>query len=131
MCWLFLKRHKTMKHKDKVPPQTSSQSSIQPDVPCVRQEFGCKNTVNKYNDRNTAICPKCKVTLDTLMKSSPFPSTMCPCCHATSTGPPFSFCQECLGFLAEDGSMDSTWGTWVLERNTGKIICMHLDFTIP
>ena len=118
-----LKRHKTMKHKNK-------NTSPQDPIACVREDMGCKETVNKYFDKNTAICQNCKEMLDKMWKSCPFPPTLCPCCHNTSNGSSFSFCQECLDCLYQDGSMDSGWGFWSLDRNADEIIRTHLDFEI-
>ena len=116
-----LKRHKTMKHKQK----TASSS-----IPCVREVFGCKNKVNEYNDKECAICPDCRSKLEIMFNSSPFSPTLCPCCHDPSGGPPHAFCQECLGYLDQDGCMDSPFGSWNRDNITGDIICINLDFEL-
>ena len=150
-----LKRHKTMKHKQKsdgfnsdhpasstssasaegsihstTPENTSTTTdfNLQPPVPCLRVIEGCQNTVTKYSTQNMAICTSCKLHFDEMMKSSPFPDTLCPCCHEPSHGPSYSFCSDCLGSLEQDGFMDSGWGYWILERSSGDIICTNLDF---
>ena len=152
-----LKRHKTMKHKQaslassrssetpanafppegSMPPMGStspptntgpSSPPSQPPILCAREDAGCKNLVNRYYNIYTAICPTCKLYLQEMMKLSPFPPSACPCCHETSEGPAFSFCQECIEGLYQDGFMESGWGSWHLDKNIGEIICTHLDF---
>ena len=110
-------------------PNTSntSNSSI---IPCVREVFGCKNKVNEYNDKECAICPDCRSKLEIMFNSSPFSPTLCPCCHDPSGGPPYAFCQECLGYLDQDGCMDSPFGSWNRDNITGDIICINLDFEL-
>ena len=40
----------------------------------------------------------------------------------------FSLCQECLEMINESGYVDSGWGCWRLDRDSGKTICINLDF---
>ena len=134
-----LKRHKTMKHKQTTstssstlskPSSISPNAAYNPTIPCAMEDEGCKNFVSQYFNKYTAICLPCKQNLENMMKSSPFPSTACPCCHDPSNGLPFSFCKECLSGLDQDGYMESGWGSWHLDENSGEIICTHLDFQI-
>ena len=106
----------------------ASDTSLQHSVPCCRAFYDCKNMVANYLDPHTALFPDCKLKLDAMMKASPFPSTLCPCCHDPSLGPPLSFCSNCSKYLVDDGDIESPWGSWSLERSTGEIICVHLDF---
>ena len=127
-----LKRHKTMKHKQKTSNEVLAPASfLNPStIPCAREVFGCKNKVTGYNDKDTHLCPDCRQKLELMSKSSPFSPTLCPCCHDPSGGPPFAFCQECLGYLDEDGCMDSCFGSWNRDNITGELICINLDFEI-
>ena len=79
---------------------------------------------NKY----TAICASCQVSMENKLQSSPFPPNLCPCCHQASNGLPYSLCSECLESIHEDGYADSSWGSWHLNRSTGQILCIGLDF---
>ena len=119
-----LKRHVTMKHKE-----TSKPSLSLPPVPCFRNFYGCHNLVTEYKTENTAICPTCKKMLAEKEISNPFSPNLCPCCHESCSGPPFTFCGECLSGLKADNLIDSRWGAWQLETETGDIICIDLDFT--
>lgn len=119
-----LKRHVTMKHKE-----TSKPSLSLPPVPCFRNFYGCHNLVTEYKTENTAICPTCKKMLAEKEISNPFSPNLCPCCHESCSGPPFTFCGECLSGLKADNFIDSRWGAWQLETETGDIICIDLDFT--
>ena len=110
----------------------SSKPSVASSIPCSREYLGCTNEVLKYYDTDTALCTSCKQMLEIKSSSSPFSPTLCPSCHAPSEdGPPFSFCPECLAILAQDGCLDSCFGTWFRDRITLKIICINLDFEIP
>ena len=105
-----LKRHKTMKHKETSSTASSSTAiTTQPSIPCAREEEGYTNFVHEYFSKYTAICSPCRLIISEMMKSSPFPPTACPCCHQPSSGHPFSFCEECLSCLQQDGYMESGW----------------------
>ena len=147
-----LKRHKTMKHKQQsaiieentsppsptfaipAPPTQATPSPtptllVKSPVPCARKFAACLNLVSQYSDSDTALCLPCKKKLDTMAKSNPFSPSLCPCCHSTDiNGPPFSFCQECLKYLDEDGCMESSFGSWYLDRITKEIVCIQLDY---
>ena len=97
-------------------------------APCILHEDGCQSMVTDYFNNFTAICATCVQFLENKLKSSPFPQDLCPCCHQSCLGPPFSLCKECLTEIESDGYADSTWGSWHLDRRTGKMICIGLDF---
>ena len=124
--------HKGSKHKqEKVPSSNhllisaSTSRSLKPSIPCYRQDEGCTNILVDYYDHHSAICESCTEILERKLKESPFP---CPCCHDQVGGEQFSLCSECLASLSEDGFSESEWGSWVLDRDNGKIICQQLDF---
>ena len=153
-----LKRHTTMKHrvtfsKNSTPtssisisessqslPSSSILASIsnsststsngfsRPPVPCSRNFYGCPNLVTHYDQHSTAMCPTCKLMIASKLNANPFPSNLCPSCHESSCGPPFSFCSECLKDLMTDNFIDSRWGAWQLDKETEEIICIDLDF---
>ena len=123
-----LKRHKTMKHKEKISSQSTSSSELKPSIACVRQELGCRNLVNEYCNKDTAICFPCLQLLDTLKSSNPFSPSLCPSCHDPSNGQDYSFCGDCLTELDKGGFLDSRWGAWSLDRNLGRIVCIDLSF---
>ena len=103
--------------------------SAQPPISCIREEEGYQNVITTYFSKYTAICDNCKEELAVKFESSPFSPALCPCCHFPNGGQPFSFCQECVHGLEEDGYMESGWGSWHLDKNLGEIICIHLDFS--
>ena len=121
--------HKGAKHKkvkaSKIPLTPTSNP---PPVMCVRNDdSGCSNLVtNNYNELS-AICIICKEFMENLAKSSPYPPELCPCCHKTADSN-FTFCRECKDDLQKDGCLDSPWGIWHLDRCTGDVICINLDF---
>ena len=111
--------HKTVKHKKKC---------SQPVIKCVRQSDGCKNLVDSYYNEYNAICSSCTSSLGSLLKELPYSSSLCPCCHEVSEGEAYSLCAECLDMVDSLGYVDSGWGAWHLDRDSGKIICINLDF---
>ena len=104
-----------------------SKTCFKPRINCIRNGDGCKNLVNDYFDRFSAMCSDCIQLMDSIQKSSCFSSTLCPCCHELSGGYSFSLCSTCLEYLFKEGFTESEWGAWVLDRNYDKIICVQLD----
>ena len=135
-------KHKSQKvnasNKKSEPAPTSSASfstssdslsfSLAPPITCIRRVDGCPNIVSKYFDKCSAICTDCSQFLDNLQKSSPFSPQLCPACHQPSGENNYSLCSLCLEWLTEDGFRESDFGSWVLDRNTGQVICTQLDF---
>ena len=76
----------------------------------------------------TAICDTCTDFLDAKQKSSQFSSSLCPCCHEPSPGNAYYLCQDCRDLMEDLGYVDSGWGAWHLDRDSGQIFCIHLDF---
>ena len=124
-----LKRHITMKHKkNEMIKQTSTESNepnllpvsslSKPPIPCVGSFEGCTTLLTTYYNEYTAICSTCSIKLDSKLKSSPYPSNLCPCCHKPSSGDLFSFCSECNEELSSDGMLESSWGIWHLDRES-------------
>ena len=122
--------HKGSKHKaSKTAASISSiVSSSQSPISCILQEEGCPNLVSSYYTKYTAICMPCSIMMKEKLESSPYLHTLCPCCHLPSTGAPFSLCRVCLDDIQVDGYTESDWGSWHLDRNNGKIICIDLNF---
>ena len=106
----------------------SPSPSLKPPIPCIRRVDGCKSIVNTYFDRHSAICNDCTQFLEEAQNSSPFPSNLCPCCHLLVDGKPYSLCSECRFAASEDGFTESEWGSWILDKDSGKMICTQLDF---
>ena len=128
-----MKIHKSAKHKEKkskaqpTPKTIPFPSSNQP-IPCIRHSDGCQNIVHSYFTNFTAMCESCKVFMSSLKNSSPFSSALCPCCHEPSKGNSYSLCSTCLEYLYKEGFTESEWGSWVLDENSGEIVCQQLDF---
>ena len=118
--------HKGSKHKSS---STSSTSPSQTPINCILQDEGCQSIVTSYYSKYTAICNSCKHLLAEKLKSTPFSHDLCPCCHKLSRGPPLSLCNECVEDIHTAGWTDSPWGSWHLDRFSGEIICIDLDFT--
>ena len=112
-----LKVHKKAKHK----------IALKPPISCVRQDYGCRNLVENYYDKYTAICSDCSKLLETHLKSSSFGQNLCPCCREESGGNAYSLCKECLEDVDSLGFVNSGWGAWHLNKDSGEIICIHLD----
>ena len=130
--------HKGSKHKTVLPSNSfptaeatskqPSNTSLNPPISCIRYGDGCENLGSDYFDRFTAMCNDCQKFMKSLQESSPFSSTMCPCCHDPIGGDPYSLCSTCMDYLLKEGFSESEWGAWVLDRNSGKVICLQLDF---
>ena len=105
-------------------------SAVHPQTPvkCIRYSDGCKAIISSYYTEYTAICEPCSTLLKKKLMTTPFPHDLCPCCHQASNGPPLSLCMECLDDIQLDGYTESGYGAWHLDRNTGEIICISLDF---
>ena len=126
-----VKIHRGSKHKAAQPSSSSKSStstSQQTPINCILQGDGCPNLLSSYFNKYTAICASCQVSMENKLQSSPFPPNLCPCCHQASNGLPYSLCSECLESIHEDGYADSSWGSWHLNRSTGQILCIGLDF---
>ena len=126
-----VKIHRRAKHKSSKSSSTSTPSTLishQTPINCILQGDGCPNLLTSYYSKYTAICPSCQAFIENKLLSSPFSQHLCPCCHQASNGTPYSLCSECLESIQEDGYADSSWGSWHLERTTGKILCIGLDF---
>ena len=108
--------------------QTFSFSSFQTPINCILEEEGCQNVVTSYFNKYTAICSTCTIFMDEKLKASAFSPDICPCCHQPSSGAPLSLCLDCLNSIQDDGYLDSSWGSWHLDRISGRIICIYLDF---
>ena len=126
--------HKGSKHKhmktstSTIKPGSPDTSSSTPPLPCRRREDGCTNVVTDYIDKFAPICSECVTFMCNLQKTSPFPPQLCPACHQPSGDNNYSFCSLCLEWIQEDGFRESDWGAWSLNRNSGEIICIQLDF---
>ena len=118
-----LKRHVTMKHK----PESKRQPTSKTSTTCVGQLDGCEESTSDYFCEESAICPSCEYKLDEILKSAPQPPNQCPCCHEGNSGDPFSLCFSCDKEIHSDGLLDSPWGTWFLDRDKNKTICVRLD----
>ena len=127
-------KHKLSKSSSNTPSSSTEENSTEalsrPPISCIRKHDGCPRFVDKYFDEYTAICSTCVEHMATLQASSPFPPSLCPCCHEPSSGVDFSLCAGCIKWIHEDGFADSDWGSWTLDRNNGEIKCIQLDFTI-
>ena len=116
-----LKRHMTMKHKNKV---QSSQ------IPCDRSNKGCQNVVGRRNGNWAIVCDECSQFLSNKLKASPFSQDLCIGCHDHPTSGSFIFCSECSDWLSNnpDGLYESQWGVWMPDQdNPGIIMCYDLD----
>ena len=125
--------HKGSKHKlSKASTESTSPAfSITPSqspINCILHEEGCRNVVTSYYNSYTAICISCSLLMKAKLESSPFPSDLCCCCHQPSNGASNLFCSECLSSIQVDGYLESTWGSWHLDRNCDKIVCIDLNF---
>ena len=131
--------HKGSKHKNQTrtsstpaPTSTLSESSnaapiLKSPRPCYRQDEGCTNIVTDYFDEHSALCNDCIHIMEQKQKESPFPPNLCPCCQAFGGEADYSLCQECLDYLNENGFVESDFGSWVLNRDKGKILCVILN----
>ena len=118
-----LKRHKTMKHKPDSVPQPIPKTPVN----CVGQLDGCSASTSDYFSPESAISPSCNVKLEETLKSASHPPRQCPCCHEPNSGDPFSLRPSCEKEIQTDGMLDSPWGTWYLDRDKNKMICVRLD----
>ena len=126
-----VKIHRGSKHKSAKPSSTSQSSTSTPEqtpITFILRGDGCPNLLTTYFNKHTAMCPSCQASIKNKLLSSPFPPDLCPCCHQASNGLPYSLCSECLESIQEDGFADSSWGSWHLDRTTGQILCIGLDF---
>ena len=103
-------------------------TSLKPPLPCRNRIDGCKSIVSDYFDNLIVICSECITSLTNLQMTSPFSPQLCPACHQPSGGGKFSFCSLCIDWIQEDGFRESDWGAWALNRDSGEIICIQLDF---
>ena len=92
--------HKGAKHKQKKSEITSTPKLIplpssQPQILCVRRSDGCPNIVERKLNQHTAMCENCQLLMVATQNSSPFSSSLCPCCHEPSG--PYSLCSTCFG----------------------------------
>ena len=106
----------------------SDNSNTQVPINCIMFEEGCTNLVSKYFNMYTAICRHCSDLLETKLMTSPYPHDLCPCCHQHVEGSKLSLCAECLEEIYRDGYAESPWGSWHLDRDNGKIVCISLSF---
>ena len=130
--------HKGSKHKNKkgsssststnFPSASSDISSLNTPLQCRRREDGCQNLVVDYIDKFAPICSECITFFKNLQKPSPFPPDLCPACHEPSVNHNYGFCSPCTDWINEDGFRESDWGSWILNRSSGEIICIQLDF---
>ena len=109
-------------------PSSNLAECQQTPIYCIRYENGCRNIIRSYYTKYTAICEPCTTYLKKKLKTTPYSHKICPCCHEVSNGPPLSLCQECLDDIKSDGWTESGFGAWHLDRNTGEILCISLDF---
>jgi hypothetical protein len=137
--------HKGSKHKNLKTVSTNLSSSVStettssqapllenpasnPPLPCRNRSEGCTQVIQNYFDKFVVICEDCIASMKSLQKSSPFSSQLCPACHQPSENGKFSFCSLCKDWIHEDGFRDSDWGSWTLNRDSGEIICIQLEF---
>ena len=97
-------------------------------IKCIMFEEGCTNVVSEYFNNYTAICEPCSAYMSTKLKSTPYPHNLCPCCHELSEGLPLSLCITCLEEIYQDGYAESQWGSWHIDRSSGKIVCINLNY---
>ena len=97
-------------------------------INCIRHIEGCKEVVHNYFNEYTSICEACSNYMGERLMSTPFPHDVCPCCHDPTEGPPLALYNECYREVHQDGYAESPWGSWHLDRNTGKIVCIYLNF---
>ena len=133
--------HKGAKHKTEKMNTTSSinissaprttnisLANLKDPVPCFRHEEGCTKIVEEYFDTYTAFCNECIIFMNEKQKTSPFSPNLCPCCHNEANSEEnFSLCSDCLEYLLENGFVESDWGSWVLDRDSKKILCQQLE----
>ena len=101
---------------------------MNPPIDCIMKEDGCPNILTSYYNKYTAQCGPCTHSMEDKLKSSSLPPNLCPCCHQPSSEASLSLCPECMSSLEVDGYAESSWGSWHFDRNTGKIVCIYLDF---
>ena len=99
-------------------------------VNCIRYENGIRNIIRSYYTEYTAICEPCSTFLKKKLKTTPYSHMICPYCHQATNGPPLSLCLECMQDIQSDGWTKSSFGAWHLDRNTGEVICISLDFRV-
>ena len=99
-------------NKNDKPDLTHYQTPIN----CIRQEDGCENVILSYYNKYTAICNSCTEFLSKKLQSTPFPHSLCPCCHQPCNGAPLSLCSECLEDVYDGGWCETGWGSWHLDR---------------
>ena len=97
-------------------------------IQCIRHEDGCPNLIYSYFNEYTAICDSCSRHLEEKLKSTPHSHFLCPCCHNPNGGEPLSFCNECIEDLHADGWIETGRGSWHLDRNNGKVVCISFEF---
>ena len=108
--------------------QNAEFTTSQVPINCIMYEEGCTNMISKYFNNYTAICEPCSAYMNMKLKATPFPHHLCPCCHEASEGPPLSLCKECLREIDVDGYAESQWGSFHLDRTSGKIACINLYY---
>jgi hypothetical protein len=131
--------HKGSKHKNQTrtssttaPTSTCPESSTTAPIlksprPCYRHDEGCTNILTDYFDEHSALCNDCIRIMEWKQKES-LPPNFCPCCQAIGRGTDYSLCQECPDYLSENSFVESDFGSWDLNRETGKILCKILEF---
>ena len=77
---------------------------------CIRHADGCPNLVNSYFNEYTAICNSCSLLMENMLKSTPYPHDICPCCHQPNDVL-LSLCAECLSDIQDDGLVDTGRGS--------------------
>ena len=99
-------------------------------VNCIRYENGCRKIIRSYYTEYTPICEPCTTFLKRKLKTTPYSHWICPCCHQATNGPPLTLCRECMQYIQSDGWTESGFGSWHLDRITGEVICISLDFCV-
>ena len=122
-------KHKDMKSKSKsIASPRSTTSRTKPPVPCTGHFDGCTNIITNYFNKYMAICHPCEDMLKRKLESSPYPPNLCPSCHKPNNESAYSLCSECCQELSSDGSIETSWGIWHLDRDNGDVVCIQLDF---
>ena len=109
-----------MKHNTDSDPQPSTKTPVL----CVGQLDGCSASTSDYSRLESALCSSCDFKLDETLKSAPYPASQCPCCHKSNSGDPFSLCSSYVKETQTDGMLDLPSGTWFLDRDKNKTICV-------
>jgi hypothetical protein len=129
----ILEQHKNKKGSSSststnFPSASSDTSSINTPLQCRRSDDGCQNSDVDYIDKFAPICSECITFFKHLQNTSPFPPDLCPAYHEPSGNHNYPFCSLCTDWINEDGFRESDWGSWILKRSSGEIICIQLDF---